>query len=275
MENARLEKIFLSMQSKSSEQNLENFNAQINVTFIEEFLVKIKRIILKEYFVEEDFTFESLIELQKMVQVIMQSKNNPQIAQKDSYEFLEIIPELRNIIHQDIESAFQKDPAANSYAEIALTYPGIFAILVHRVSHQLYKKGYYLVARMVSELSHSKTGIDIHPGASIGHHFFMDHGTGIVIGETTKIGNNVTIYQGVTLGAFSFQHDDNGMIIKGNKRHPTIEDGVTIYAGATILGGGTVVGKGSIIGGNVWLTQSVSPYSKVIHKNDSEILAGN
>ncbi|WP_242035292.1 serine O-acetyltransferase EpsC [Mesobacillus harenae] len=181
------------------------------------------------------------------------------------------IPSIRRILLTDIEAAFTKDPAAKSYEEIALTYPGIYAVMVHRIAHQLYKMDYNLIARVLSEHAHSITGIDIHPGATIEESFFIDHGTGIVIGETTKIGNNVTIYQNVTLGAFTFQRDENGDLIKGNKRHPTIEYDVTIYAGATILGGETVVGKGAVIGGNVWLTNSVMPKSKVISKFQNEI----
>ncbi|MCL6571511.1 MAG: serine acetyltransferase [Bacillus sp. (in: Bacteria)] len=235
-------------------------------------LMDIRKVILIEYFGSKDLSLNKLCDLQKKVQFIMQIKKDRQLARNDSFNFVEKLPTIRNSILEDIESAFLKDPAADSREEIAIAYPGIFAILVYRISHELYRMGYNLIARLVSEYAHSKTGIDIHPGANIGRNFFMDHGTGIVIGETTEIGNNVTIYQGVTLGAFSFDHDENGEIIRRTKRHPTIEDDVTIYAGATILGGETVVGGGSIIGGNVWLTKSVLPNSKVLYKFNNKIL---
>ncbi|MBQ3922154.1 MAG: serine acetyltransferase, partial [Spirochaetales bacterium] len=147
--------------------------------------------------------------------------------------------------------------------EIIFSYPGLYAITVHRIANILYNKGIELIPRIMSEYSHSLTGIDIHPGAKIGRHFFIDHGTGVVIGETTVIGDNVTLYQGVTLGGKSFPRDEQGNIIRGKKRHPTIEDGVTIYAGATILGGDTVIGRNSVIGGNVWIVSSIPPNSKV------------
>jgi serine O-acetyltransferase len=236
-------------------------------------LKRVRKIILKDFLGNENLSLNKLSELQRKFQFVMEVKKDSKSAEGDSFELLEKLPSLRNSILMDIEAAFFRDPAANSHEEIALTYPGIFAILAHRVSHELYKMGYRVIARLISEHAHSKTGIDIHPGATIGNNFFMDHGTGIVIGETTVIGNNVTIYQGVTLGAFSFEHDENGGIIKGTKRHPTIEDDVTIYAGATILGGETIIGKGSIIGGNVWLTKSIPHKSKVRYKYDNKILS--
>ncbi|MCM1321674.1 MAG: serine acetyltransferase [Bacteroides sp.] len=180
------------------------------------------------------------------------------LAEKTVLALLENLPEIRRQIHTDIHAALEGDPAAKSSEEIILSYPGIEAVCVYRIAHFLHKNGVPLVPRIMSEYVHGKTGIDIHPGAVIGEGFFIDHGTGVVIGETTVIGNNVKIYQGVTLGALSVKKD-----LVDKKRHPTIEDDVTIYAGATILGGKTVIGTGSIIGGNVWIVDSVAPYSKI------------
>jgi serine O-acetyltransferase len=151
--------------------------------------------------------------------------------------------------------------------EVVMAYPGVYAVTVHRLAHELYRLGVPVIPRIMSEIAHSKTGIDIHPGATIGERFFIDHGTGVVIGETTVIGRNVKIYQGVTLGALSFDKDPvTGALVKGIKRHPNVEDDVVIYAGATILGGSTVIGRGSEIGGNVWLKDSVPPNSRVYNK---------
>lgn len=181
--------------------------------------------------------------------------------------FMKKLPEIRNILQEDISAAYDGDPAAMSKIEVAMAYPGLFAITVHRVAHELYRLKVPLLPRVMSEYAHSKTGIDIHPGASIGERFFIDHGTGVVIGETCVIGKNVKIYQGVTLGALSFPKDEKtGALVKGIKRHPNVEDNVVIYAGATILGGDTVIGHDSEIGGNVWLMQSIPPYSRVYNK---------
>lgn len=180
-------------------------------------------------------------------------------------EILAKIPALRARIGIDVEAAFRGDPAAKSLEEVILSYPGVEALIIHRVAHELWIRGVPLLPRMMSEALHGKTGIDIHPGAVIGDGFFIDHGTGVVIGETTVIGRNVKIYQGVTLGALSVEKG-----LSDRKRHPTIEDDVTIYAGATILGGETVVGKGSIIGGNVWLVRSVPPGSKIYSRPSNE-----
>jgi serine O-acetyltransferase len=166
------------------------------------------------------------------------------------------LPRIRDLLKGDVSAAFDGDPAAKSYEEIVISYPCITAIATYRIAHELYLKEVPLIPRIMSECAHSKTGIDIHPGARIGKNFFIDHGTGVVIGETTIIGNNVKIYQGTTLGAMSFPKDERGRIIKGQKRHPTIRDDVTIYAEATILGNVTI-GKGATIGGNVWIKQSV------------------
>ncbi len=181
-----------------------------------------------------------------------------------SLYLLENLPDIRRKLSIDVKAAFDGDPAAKSFNEIIFSYPGLLAITVHRIAHLLYEKDIPLIPRIMSEYSHSCTGIDIHPGARIGENFFIDHGTGVVIGETCIIGSNVKIYQGVTLGAVSFPKDEKGNLIKGLQRHPTIEDNVTIYSGATILGGKTVIGKNSVIGGNVWIVSSIPPNSKVM-----------
>lgn len=171
------------------------------------------------------------------------------------------LPKIRSQLTRDIQAAYSGDPAAKSYEEIIACYPSLLAISIHRVAHELYEDWVPLVPRMMSEYAHRITGIDIHPGAKIGLNFFIDHGTGTVIGETAEIGNNVRLYQGVTIGALSVPRESRRL--SGVKRHPTIEDDVIIYAGATILGGDTVIGKGSVIGGNVWITSSVQPNAKV------------
>ena len=178
-------------------------------------------------------------------------------------EFISGLPALRRILATDVEAMFNGDPAAKSIEEVIVTYPGFYAIVVYRLAHQLYEQNIPIVPRLFTEYAHGKTGIDIHPGATIGHSFCIDHGTGIVVGETTVIGNNVKIYQGVTLGALSVDKAEAGV-----KRHPTIEDNVTIYAGATILGGKSIIGHDSVIGGNVWLTSGVEPYSTVFNKSN-------
>lgn len=168
------------------------------------------------------------------------------------------LPKIRELLKGDVAAAFDGDPAARSNEEIVISYPCITAVATYRIAHELYLKDVPLIPRIMTECAHTKTGIDIHPGATIGKNFFIDHGTGVVVGETTVIGDNVKIYQGATLGAMSFPKDERGRVIKGGKRHPTIEDNVTIYAEATILGN-VVIGKNSIIGGNVWIKQSVPP----------------
>ncbi len=180
-----------------------------------------------------------------------------------AYELLCALPELRRRLAADVRATFEGDPAAHSHDEIIFSYPGIFAISVYRVAHRLLELGVPLLPRIMTEYAHSATGIDIHPGAEIGQSFVIDHGTGVVIGETTRIGDRVRIYQGVTLGALSLPRDA-GQRFRGRKRHPTIEDDVIIYSGATILGGDTVIGARSVIGGNVWLTESVPPDTMVV-----------
>jgi serine O-acetyltransferase len=182
--------------------------------------------------------------------------------------FLESLPELRGVLADDVRAAFDGDPAARNAVEIVFCYPGVAAVTVFRIAHELHMMGVPLIPRMMTEYAHGKTGIDIHPGASIGRRFFIDHGTGVVIGETTEIGENVKIYQGVTLGALSFQRDEvTGELIRGTKRHPTIENDVVIYANATILGGRTVIGHHSIVGSSAWITRTVAPYTTVTIEN--------
>ena len=177
--------------------------------------------------------------------------------------FLRRLPQIRALLIRDVQAAFDGDPAALNLDEIILAYPGVLAVSVYRIAHALYDLGVPMMARIMTEWAHSKTGCDIHPGASIGPAFFIDHATGVVIGETTHIGEGVKIYQGVTLGALSLPRDASGHIIRGKKRHPTVEDGATLYANATVLGGQTVVGAHSVIGGSVFLTFSVPPRSRV------------
>ncbi len=174
-----------------------------------------------------------------------------------AYEILSLLPKIKDALMKDVTALYEGDPAAKSPEEIILSYPGFYAISIYRIAHEFYIRKIPYISRLMTEFAHEKTGIDIHAGASIGEYFFIDHGTGIVIGETTTIGDRVKIYQGVTLGAKSFELDDDGNPVKGIKRHPDIGDGTVIYANATILGGSTRIGKNCTIGGNVWLTHSV------------------
>jgi len=181
-----------------------------------------------------------------------------------AYAFLETLPGLRAVLATDVQAAFLGDPAAGSFDEIIFSYPGIHAIMVYRVAHELYQLEVPILPRIMTEQAHTITGIDIHPGAKIGHSFFIDHGTGVVIGQTAEIGDRVKLYQGVTLGALAFKRDEAGNLDRQSKRHPTLEDDVTVYAGSTILGGDTVIGARSVVGGNVWLTSSVPADTKVL-----------
>ncbi|MCC5887965.1 MAG: serine acetyltransferase [Gammaproteobacteria bacterium] len=194
------------------------------------------------------------------------SERSPEEARTQAREritaFAHTLPQLRRLLDEDVEAAYAGDPAARSMDEVLLCYPGILALIHHRLAHQLYRLDLPLLARIIAELAHSETGIDIHPGATIGHHFFIDHGTGVVIGETAEIGDNVRLYQAVTLGAKRFEVEADGALAKGQPRHPIVEDNVVIYAGATVLGRVTI-GRDSTIGGNVWLTRSVPPGSQI------------
>jgi serine O-acetyltransferase len=186
-------------------------------------------------------------------------------GQRISLEFLDAVPEIRKTLSQDVKATYEGDPAAKSHDEVIISYPGIYAIMVYRMAHKLFQLGVPLLPRIMTEHAHSKTGIDIHPGAVIGERFVIDHGTGVVIGETTSIGNNVRLYQGVTLGALSVPKEEADRL-RFEKRHPTIEDDVVIYSGATILGGKTVIGARSVIGGNVWITEPIPPDTTVMIK---------
>lgn len=196
-----------------------------------------------------------------------ESKDEKELLSKGeelTMQFLEKLTAIRELIQTDLQAAFDGDPAAFNKAEIVFSYPGLYAIMVSRIAHELYLLGVPLIPRIMTEYAHTQTGIDIHPGAKIGKNFFIDHGTGIVIGETSVIGDNVKIYQGVTIGALSTK---GGQKLAGTKRHPTIEDNVTIYTGASILGGNTVIGHDSVIGGNVFITTSIPCYTRVTIKS--------
>jgi len=206
--------------------------------------------------------------LQQQLSVLIHSVDNLAKLDADNivFEFFCGLENVKDQLLADAQLILEFDPAAASVEEVLLSYPGFSALMVHRLAHALYLAKVPLIPRMMSEWAHSRTGIDINPGASIGCPFFIDHGTGVVIGETAIIGNNVKIYQGVTLGALAVRKED-----AQNKRHPTIEDNVIIYAGSTILGGSTVIGHDSIIGGNTWITKSIPPFSVVYHKNQMSV----
>ena len=212
----------------------------------------------------EDVMYNLNKQISLVLSSSMEAAEAREKAQELSLTFFEKIPALRAVIQTDVEAAFDGDPAATSMDEIIFCYPGLYAITVYRLAHVLYTLEVPMIPRMMTEHAHGITGIDIHPGATVGKYFFIDHGTGIVIGETTVIGENVKVYQGVTLGALSTR---GGQSLRGKRRHPTIEDNVTIYAGASILGGDTVIGKGCVIGSNVFITSSIEPGTTVTIKN--------
>jgi len=197
-----------------------------------------------------------------------------EFSQETSLKFIQSLPETKEALTADIQAALDGDPAANSYDEVIFSYPGLLAISVYRLAHALHRLNVTVIPRIMTEYAHSLTGIDIHPGATIGESFFIDHGTGVVVGETTEIGNRVRLYQGVTLGALSLPRDA-AQRFRNRKRHPTIEDDVIIYSNATILGAEAVIGARSIIGGNVWLTESVPPDTKVVLKRSELVYIGN
>ena len=211
---------------------------------------------------------EIAADLQKEIVLLCPGRDAKEIVD----DFVAALPEVRRLVETDVQAAYDGDPAATSRMEVVMAYPGLYAVTIHRLAHVLYKLKVPIIPRVMSELAHSKTGIDIHPGATIGERFFIDHGTGVVIGETTVIGRNVRLYQGVTLGGLSFDKDANGALVKGLKRHPNIEDNVVIYANATILGGDTTIGHDSEIGGNVWIKESVPPYSRVYNKPPAPVI---
>ena len=211
---------------------------------------------------------EIAADLQKEIALLCPGRDAKEIVD----DFVAALPEVRRLVETDVQAAYDGDPAATSRMEVVMAYPGLYAVTIHRLAHVLYKLKVPIIPRVMSELAHSKTGIDIHPGATIGERFFIDHGTGVVIGETTVIGRNVRLYQGVTLGGLSFDKDANGALVKGLKRHPNIEDNVVIYANATILGGNTTIGHDSEIGGNVWIKESVPPNSRVYNKPPAPVI---
>ena len=252
-------------------------------------IAKLLRIVYPGYFRDKNYriynakhNLSMLIEdvmynLNKQLALIFQASMEPEAAkeksQEISLEFFRRIPGVRAVVQTDVEAAFAGDPAASSTDEIIFCYPGLFAITVYRLAHELYEMGVPMLPRMMTEHAHSVTGIDIHPGAKVGKYFFIDHGTGIVIGETTVIGENVKVYQGVTLGGLSTRA---GQGLRGKKRHPTIEDNVTIYANASILGGDTVIGRDSVIGANAFITHSIPECTTVsIKSQELQFLARN
>jgi serine O-acetyltransferase len=253
---------------------------QINKEVIIDIIHKLRALLFPGFFTQKPLKQDYLVyhvgdlleevqyQLQKQIKQAFkqESIDRPSLsgAQLVTRSFLERLPAIRDLLATDVEAAYDGDPAAFNRDEIILSYPGIFATAVNRLAHELYLLGVPLIPRMMTEYAHSVTGIDIHPGASIGHHLFIDHGTGIVIGETAIIGNHVKIYQGVTLGALSTR---GGHLLDGVKRHPTIENHVTIYSGASILGGSTVVGEGVVIGSNAFITKSIPEKTKVSVKN--------
>jgi serine O-acetyltransferase len=212
---------------------------------------------------EADFEKHLLKLKGELGRILQYQPNRPKGSEEGlTSRFFDAVPEIHERINEDVKAMFDGDPAAKSKTEVVRTYPGFYAIAAYRVAHELYKLGITDIPRIITELAHSKTGIDIHPAAAIGRYFCIDHGTGVVIGETTIIGDYVKLYQGVTLGALSINKDD-----AEKKRHPTLEDHVVVYAGATILGGKTTIGHHTVIGGNVWLTRSVTPYSKIYYQS--------
>lgn len=240
-------------------------------------LEKLRRILFPGYFRDRNYRFYNLkynlsvliedvmFQLTRQVSLVFQRQGEKpdqaeQHAQQVCFAFLNGIPDIRAMVQTDLQAAYDGDPAATGMDEVIFSYPGLYAISVYRLAHELFRLGVPMIPRMMTEYAHSLTGIDIHPGAIIGKYFFIDHGTGIVIGETTTIGDNVKVYQGVTLGALSTR---GGQQLRGKKRHPTIEDNVTIYAGASILGGNTVIGAGSVIGSNAFITSSIAPGTTV------------
>ena len=240
-----------------------NYNEIPNICKINEFLTVLKNYLFPNYFCQVANEGELLDKAHKMFKEYISKDEN---KEKEFFISLELI---YNLILKDLEMTYNSDPACNSIEEALITYPGIYAIITYRLSHKLYLLDLKVVSRILSEEAHSKTGIDIHPGAEIGEYFFIDHGTGIVIGETTVIGNHVKIYQGVTLGAKSLKEGQN---LRGVKRHPTIGNYVTIYSGASILGGDTIIGDNITIGSNVFILDSVESNKKVILKDHTNII---
>lgn len=277
-------KLLNDYKSDRAIDKIELFN-QPDTELIKDIIAKLLMIVFPGFYQEKSYRFYNassrltvLIEdvmynLNKQISIVLRQLPENEgkildeidlIAQNISVEFFKKIPKIREYLETDVQAFFDGDPAAFNKNEIILCYPGLYAITVNRIAHELFMLGVPLIPRIMTEHAHNKTGIDIHPGATIGKYFFIDHGTGIVVGETTIIGDNVKIYQGVTIGALSTK---GGQRLKGAKRHPTIEDNVTIYSGASILGGKTVIGHDSVIGSNAFITKSVSPCMTVSIKN--------
>ena len=240
---------------------------------VADILDKLRRLVFPGYFRDKNYRiYNAKHNLSMLVEDVMFNLNRQiSLAMGDETQgenlcltFLNRIPQVRAMVQTDLQAAFEGDPAAKSMDEIIFSYPGLYAITVYRLAHELHCLGIPMIPRMMTEYAHNATGIDIHPGAQIGEYFFIDHGTGIVIGETTVIGDHVKVYQGVTLGGLSTR---GGQSLQGKKRHPTIEDDVTIYANASILGGETVIGKGSVIGASAFITSSIAPGTTVTIKN--------
>lgn len=243
---------------------------------IVEIIEKLRRIIFPGYFRDKTYriynakhNLSMLIEdvmynLSQQIALVLQEEQPEEKAGQICLEFLRRIPRIRAVVQTDLQAAYDGDPAATGMAEVVFSYPGLFAITVYRLAHELYELNVPMIPRIMTEHAHSVTGIDIHPGATVGKYFFIDHGTGIVIGETSIIGENVKIYQGVTLGGLSTR---GGQTLRGKRRHPTIEDNVTIYANASILGGDTVIGQGSVIGSSAFITKSVPACTTVSMRN--------
>ena len=237
---------------------------------------KIQHLMFPEYFLLDEDEGKGLSEVAEEVFTLLKrqitasyyffDEDSVVDTEKITYEILGLLPAIKQKLLKDVIALYEGDPAARSPEEVILSYPGFYAISIYRLAHEFYLRSIPYISRLMTEFAHEKTGIDIHAGATIGEYFFIDHGTGIVIGETTTIGDRVKIYQGVTLGAKSFELDDEGNPVKGIKRHPDIGNGVVIYANATILGGNTKIGDGCVIGGNVWLTRSV-PAGEVVYYN--------
>ena len=279
-----LDLILNDYQNQRTIDKIKNFDLPDNAV-LQDILESLKKMIFPGYFRSHSvkiYTVQNqtsmlledvLYKLSKQISIVLRYDQNYETAPEEevmqkaqalTFSFLNQIPKIRALIETDVQAGFEGDPAAYNTTEIIYCYPGLFAIFVNRIAHELFLLGVPMIPRIMTEYAHSRTGIDIHPGAEIGTYFFIDHGTGIVIGETTVIGSHVKIYQGVTLGALSTR---GGQCLRGKKRHPTIEDDVTIYSGASILGGDTVIGKGSVIGGNAFITKSVPAGAKVSIKN--------
>lgn len=282
--NHLVEKIMADYELGRDIDVVENFEHP-NKDDIVKIIVQIQNIIFPGYYKNKNYRIytvrnnlsmqleDVLYNLSKQISIVLKylpehkGKEEMELlyeGERLSLQFLEKITQIRELIQTDLEAAYDGDPAAFNKPEIIFSYPGLFAIMVNRIAHELYLLGVPLIPRIMTEYAHTKTGIDIHPGATLGKYFFIDHGTGIVIGETSEIGDNVKIYQGVTIGALSTRE---GQKLHGKKRHPTVEDNVTIYAGASILGGDTVIGHDSVIGGNAFITTSIPSHTRVSIKN--------